>query len=99
MALTHRHAASPLGLKIFVWHSGQTDGILNGAFRFTAGSITRTTLGMISPAYSITTRSPTLMSFRLISSSLCNVARLTVDPETNTGSKYATGVIEPVLPT
>ena len=55
VALTQRQAASPSDLKIFVWHSGQTDGILNGAFRFAAGSITRTTLGMISPAFSITT--------------------------------------------
>ena len=39
------------------------------------------------------------ISLRWISSSLCNVARLTVLPLTNTGSSAATGVRIPVRPT
>ena len=39
------------------------------------------------------------MSFRAISSMLCNVARLTVTPPTNTGASHATGVSAPVRPT
>ena len=41
---------------------------------------TRTTWGMISPAFSTTTVSPMRTSFRSISSALCRVARLTVVP-------------------
>ena len=54
---------------------------------------------MTSPALSISTVSPILMSLRLISSWLCSVALLTVTPETKTGSNFATGVSAPVLPT
>ena len=55
--------------------------------------------GMILPAFSTTTTSPTRMSLRSISSALCRLARLTVVPASSTGSSSATGVIAPVLPT
>ena len=48
-----------------------------------------TTFGMTSPAFSITTVSPSRMSLRRMSSALCNVAIDTVDPATNTGSRTA----------
>ena len=55
---------------------------------------------MISPAFSTTTMSPTRTSFRAISSALCRLAWLTVVPASRTGgSKWATGVSLPVLPT
>ena len=64
-----------------------------------ASASTRTTWGMISPAFSITTVSPTRMSLRAISSALCRLARLTVVPASGTGVRSATGVSLPVLPT
>ena len=45
------------------------------------------------------TVSPTRMSLRAISSSLCSVARDTTTPPTVTGSSSATGVSAPVRPT
>ena len=56
---------------------------------------TSTTAGMTSPAFSIMTVSPMRMSLRAISSSLCKVARATVDPLTRTGSSAATGSQHP----
>ena len=66
---------------------------------FFPGCVELTTLGMISPAFSITTASPSLMSFLAISASLCRVALDTVVPATSTGSSSATGVSAPVRPT
>ena len=43
--------------------------------------------------------SPILISFLIISSSLCNVALDTTTPPIFTGSTLATGVSAPVLPT
>ena len=57
------------------------------------------TCGITSPALWIIIVSPILISFLLISSSLCNVAFDTTTPPTVTGSTLATGVIAPVLPT
>ena len=54
---------------------------------------------MTSPALWIVIVSFNLISFLLISSSLCNVALDTTTPPTVTGSTLATGVIAPVLPT
>ena len=54
---------------------------------------------MIFPAFSTTTTSPTRTSLRSTSSALCKLARLTVVPAISTGSKSATGVIVPLLPT
>ena len=45
------------------------------------------------------TVSPTRTSLRCTSSSLCSVARATVEPATTTGSSSATGVSTPVRPT
>ena len=59
---------------------------------------TETTCGITSPALSIFTTSPILISFFLISSSLCNVAFETTTPPIFTGSTFATGVKAPVLP-
>ena len=60
---------------------------------------TETTCGITSPALSTLTISLTLISFRLISSSLCNVALETTTPPILTGFIFATGVNAPVLPT
>ena len=64
-----------------------------------APTSTRTTWGMISPAFWITTVSPIRTSLRRISSALCRLARLTVVPASGTGVRSATGVSLPVLPT
>ena len=56
------------------------------------------TCGITSPALSILTVSPTLISFLSISSSLCSVALLTTTPPILTGLILATGVSAPVLP-
>ena len=53
---------------------------------------------MTSPALSTITVSPTLISFRLISSSLCNVAFETSTPPILIGFILATGVKAPVRP-
>ena len=53
---------------------------------------------MTSPALSIVTVSPNLISFLLISSSLCKVALETLTPPILTVSIFATGVSAPVLP-
>jgi hypothetical protein len=60
---------------------------------------TLSTWGMISPAFCTSTWSPTRTSLRSTSSKLCSEARLTVVPESWTGSSSATGVIWPLLPT
>ena len=57
------------------------------------------TSGITSPALRTMTVSPTRTSLRSTSSSLCSVARATVDPATSTGSISATGVSLPVRPT
>ena len=54
---------------------------------------------MTSPALRTITVSPTRTSLRRTSSSLCSVARATVEPATTTGSISATGVSLPVRPT
>ena len=54
--------------------------------------------GITSPALSTVTVSPTLISFRLISSSLCKVAFETNTPPILTDLIFATGVNAPVLP-
>ena len=54
--------------------------------------------GITSPALSTVTVSPTLISFLIISSSLCNVAFDTKTPPILIGLIFATGVKAPVLP-
>ena len=58
-----------------------------------------TTCGITSPARRTMTSSPTRMSLRARSSSLCSVASLTVTPPTWTGSSTANGCRSPNLPT
>ena len=58
-----------------------------------------TIFGIISPPFSTHTISPSRISNWRIKSSLCKVARCTVVPDNCTGSKFATGVTTPVLPT
>ncbi len=58
-----------------------------------------TTSGMTSPALRSTTMSPMSTPLRAISSTLCRVARSTVDPATWTGCITANGVTRPVRPT
>ena len=80
--------------------AGHSLGNRKGWLSFGRSSITtRTTFGITSPPFSITTRSSTRMSLRSISSALCRVARCTVEPATVTGSRTATGEIVPVRPT
>ena len=54
---------------------------------------------MTSPARCTITVSPSRMSLRAISSSLCSVALVTTTPPTVTGLSRATGVRAPVRPT
>jgi hypothetical protein len=54
---------------------------------------------MTSPARSISTVSPTRMSLRRISSSLCRLTLLMTTPASGTGVSFATGVRAPVFPT
>ena len=54
---------------------------------------------MILPAFSTTTTLPGRTSLRSISSALCRLAWLTIVPASSTGSRSATGVTAPVLPT
>ena len=79
------------------------DGHFNGKinllnFFFLFLKSTSSTCGITSPALSIFTVSPTLISFLIISSSLCNVALDTTTPPMLTGLTFATGVNAPVLP-
>src|ERR671918_361719 len=57
-----------------------------------------TTSGITSPARRTITVSPGRTSFRFTSSSLCNVAVVTLTPPTNTVSRLAKGVTTPVRP-
>jgi len=62
-------------------------------------STTSTTCGITSPARWMITLSPSRISLRSISSSLCRVARATTTPPTLIGFRLATGVSVPVRPT
>ena len=85
---------------VFDPHDGQFSGKINFLEFFNLFFIsTESMCGMTSPALSITAVSPTLISFRLISSSLCNVAFETITPPILIGFIFATGVKAPVLPT
>ena len=98
--LGQNHLASPSGFTSGVPQSGHTVG---KAGRFAPGcrldSSTPVILGMISPPFSTYTQSPSWMSSIVIWSSFTRVARLTIVPDRNTGSMFATGVTAPVRPT
>ena len=67
-------------------------------FLFLCFKSTEITCGITSPALSIKTVSPILISLRIISSSLCKVAFDTTTPPIFIGFIFATGVKAPVLP-
>ena len=95
-----RCMTSPSGLTISVSQSGQCFGIRNC---FVPGWCTPpagpTICGITSPARWTMTMSPSRICLRLMSSSLCSVARVTVTPPTSTGSISAHGLSAPVRPT
>ena len=96
---THLNATSSCNRTRSLEQAGQSVGILNSfSSPVRSSSITLTTLGIMSPAFFNTTVSPILKSCSRMKSSLCNVARRTVDPSINTGSRIAVGVTTPVLP-
>ena len=97
---SQRRSTSPSGSTTGWPHTGQRSGIRNLRSRLARSETsTRDTFGMTSPPFSTSTASPTLMSMRSISCWLWSVARDTVEPATSTGSRTATGVSLPVLPT
>ena len=96
---SQRQMASPSGRCNALPHRGQSVGMVHG--RASAGrrlSTGPTTRGITSPAFSTITQSPSRMSLRAMSSSLCRVAIEMVEPATNTGSSMANGVTAPVRP-
>ena len=94
-----RCITSPSGFTISASQRGQCVGIANGFVPFACAPAGPTTWGMTSPARCTITTSPSRMSLRLMSSSLCSVARETVTPPTSTGSSIAHGLRAPVRPT
>ena len=81
-------------------HDGHVRGISHcTASAGRSASTGPSTSGITSPALRTMTVSPTRTSLRCTSSSLCSVARATVEPATTTGSSSATGVSLPVRPT
>ena len=94
-----RCIASPSGFTISTPHSGQCVGILNGFVPRLCGPAGPTICGITSPARCTITSSPSRMSLRLMSSSLCSVAREIVTPPTSTGASTAHGFSAPVRPT
>ncbi|CAB5043162.1 unannotated protein [freshwater metagenome] len=99
-ALGHRISTSPSEIaRKSDPHSGQCVGITNATSLPVRRSITGPrTSGITSPALRITTRSPIRIPLRTISDPLCNVALVTVEPATLTGSMNANGVTRPVRP-
>ena len=89
-------------LTVGVSQNGQRSGGRGGGERSgfsSACGAGESTCGITSPARSTITSSPTRMSLRARSSSLCSVASLTVTPPTWTGSSTANGCMSPNLPT
>ena len=96
----HLLTASPSSRITGAPHTGQTLGISNiSSVPFLFSFFTSKISGITSPAFCTTIVSPTLISFSLIKSSLCNVVLDIVEPATFTGFNIAIGVIAPVLPT
>ena len=100
--LGHWVKTAPSGLTVGVPQTGQRAGGRGGgarSSRSTTCGAGETTCGMTSPARRTITSSPTRMSLRARSSSLCSVASFTVTPPTWTGSSTANGCRSPNLPT
>ena len=71
-------------------HAAHAVGIIHGTrVGRTQAEDGATTRGMTSPAFSMTTVSPSRKSLRAMSSALCSVAIEIVEPATNTGSRTA----------
>ena len=95
-----RRTTSPGGRMARLPQVGQwVGGVQGSAPAGRRSRMTATICGITSPARCSCTVSPTRMSLRAISSSLCSVARDTSTPPTFTGSSSATGVSAPVRPT
>ena len=95
-----RRTASPSGRIAGCWQTGHVSGKMKSrSLPSRRDSITRTIWGITSPARCRITLSPMRIFLRRTSSSLCKVAFDTVTPPTSTGSRRATGVKAPVLPT
>ena len=100
--LGQRVKTDPSGLIVGVPQAGHSAGGTGGfarSSRSRACGAGETTCGMTSPARRTITSSPTRMSLRCRSSSLCSVALRTVTPPTCTGSSTANGCRSPNLPT
>ena len=94
-----RCIASPSGFTTGVSQSGQRSGIRNGFVPRRCAPAGPTICGITSPARCTITSSPSRISLRLMSSSLCSVAREIVTPPTSTGCRIAHGLSAPVRPT
>src|SRR5687767_1823484 len=98
--LIQRQAASPSSLNNPLLQTGQFFGkFILFSFPLLASAIDLTIYGITSPALSTRTVSPIFRSFSLITSSLNKETEETVTPPIGTGWIFATGVIDPVLPT
>src|SRR6516162_7880427 len=97
--LGQRQSTSPSSRSSLVWHAGHLSGKTNSRSSPVRRSATGPTIsGITSPALRSTTMSPISTPLRLISSALCKVAFVTVDPATWTASITPNGVTRPVLP-
>ena len=100
LVLGHFRATIPSSLIRGVPQTGHSCGIcIISSLPVLSSVTTFTTCGIISAAFSTITLSPFLISFLIISSKLCKLARLTTEPDNSTASSSATGVTTPVLPT
>ncbi len=98
--LGQRQSTSPSSRSSVVPQAGHTVGNSNSCSSPVRRSATGPTIsGITSPALRSTTMSPIRTPLRLISSALCKVALVTVDPATLTASMIANGVTRPVRPT
>ena len=106
IAMTDKVTGSTAAPQVFTYaHDvhGSTSQLLTDAGAVKAGpspfSVTPRICGMISPAFSSSTRSPWPSPSRATLSQLWTDARATVVPDSSTGSSRATGVTAPVRPT
>ena len=93
-----RCITSPSGFTIGVSQSGQRSGIRNSCVPGRCAPAGPTIWGITSPARWMITSSPSRICLRLMSSSLCSVARDTVTPPTSTGCEDRPRVQRPGAP-
>src|SRR6516165_9136966 len=97
--LGQRQSTSPSSRSSSVPHAGHRSGNTYSYSSPVRRSATGPTIsGITSPALRSTTMSPIRTPLRLISSALCSVALVTVDPATWTASMIPNGVTRPVRP-